>query len=314
MNTRLRKILREFLYRGLKGATEVSGLLPHGRIKTPILVYHRVCPLRYSKAFTYANVYPEDFDKQMAFLSRNFEIITVTEFLERAARGGLVGDEVSVTFDDGFRDNYIYALPVLEKYGVKATFFLATAAIGTERVFPWMALDDGAKRDMAGHQERWLPLSWDEVREMRDKGMEFGTHTHTHTCALSRMTDDEAQRELSECTRKFTEELGIAPLVFSYPHGTMRDYNSTHIKMLRSLGYRAALTTNIGRNAPDQDPFHLKRLIVYEEDSLREVKKKVRGAYDVVESMQRVWLRLAGSVPVKEQMEGGPEKRAAQRH
>ncbi len=313
MNKRLRKILRPLLYKGLKVATEVSNLLPKACGRTPVLLYHRVCPLRYRKAFSYANVYPEDFDKQMAFLSHGFETLTVTGFLDRAAHGELTGREVCVTFDDGFRDNYIYALPILEKYGVKATFFLATASIGTESPFPWMALDDGARSDMAENINRWLPLSWNEVREMRDKGMEFGTHTHTHTRALSRMSGDEAWKELRDCTKKFTEELGSPPEVFSYPHGTSKDFNATHVEMLKSLNYHAALTTNIGRNALDEDLFYMKRLIVYEEDSLREVKKKVQGAYDIVEGMQRLWLSLAGSVPMKEQMEGN-SKRAIERH
>jgi len=314
MNKRLRKVLRELLYNGLKGVTELSYLLPKGRGNTPALVYHRVAPLRYRKAFSYANVFPENFDKQMAFLSDNFKTLTVSSFLDRARQGKISGDEVCVTFDDGFRDNYIYALPILKKYGVKATFFLATAAIGTERVFPWMAIDEGAKRDMAENLNRWLPLSWDEVREMREEGMEFGTHTHTHSRSLSRMSDEEAWKELRESTRLFADKLGFPPEVFSYPHGTSKDYNSAHVNMLKSLNYRGALATNIGRNALDQDLFHLKRLIVYEEDSLREVKKKVYGAYDVVEGMQRIWLRFAGSVPVTEQMEGGSHKKAAERH
>ncbi len=283
----------------LRAVTDISSLFPNGDRKVPILVYHRVCPLYYKKEIIYANVYPEEFNEQMIYLKNHFEVITVSEYLERISYNNLTGKEICVTFDDGFKDNYLYAFPILKKYGLRATFFLTTGYIGSGTLFAWMPLDKGGWEDFAHNPERWLPLSWEEVKEMMEWGMEFGTHTHTHPNSLSKMTKSEGEWEIEESTKLFTEKTGINPKFFSYPHGTFKDYSPFHIKVLKAFKYRGALTTNIGRNDRSQNPYELKRIIVYETDSLREFKKKVTGAYDIAESFQKLWLIVAGSKPYR---------------
>lgn len=299
MNLFLRSKLRPVLYSALKLVTDLSYLFSNNDKKVPIFVYHRVCPLYYKKELSYANVYPEEFDKQMMYLKNNFEVITISEYLSRINSSSLKGNEAIITFDDGFKDNFIYAFPILEKYGLKAVFFLTTKYIGTNALFPWMFLDKGAKKDIVNNIERWLPLSWKEVKKMIEYGMEFGTHTHTHKDSLSKMTLDEAKKEIEESTKTFKEQTGISPELFSYPHGTFKDYNPAHIELLKSYNYKAAVTTNTGRNSSIQAPYELKRIIIYEEDSLWEFKKKVHGAYDIAETLQKAWLSIAGSEPCK---------------
>jgi peptidoglycan/xylan/chitin deacetylase (PgdA/CDA1 family) len=130
-------------------------------------------------------------------------------------------------------------------------------------------------------------------------GMEFGTHTHTHKDSLSKMTKSEVEWEIKESTECFRENTGIDPKFISYPHGTFKDYNPFDIKTIKKFNYSGALTTNIGRNDQSQNPYELKRIIVYEADSLREFKKKVVGAYDIVETFQKFWLSIAGSKPYR---------------
>jgi peptidoglycan/xylan/chitin deacetylase (PgdA/CDA1 family) len=294
MNPRLRKTLRNVAHGMVRGLTSLTAPFLGGRGKVPILAYHRVCPLRYRKDMVYANVYPAEFERQMAYVKGRFDAITLTEYVRRAAAGAITGDELCITFDDGFRDNYLYALPILRTYRLTATFFLVTRYIGAPHLFPWMKIDDNGKRDAAAHPSRWLPLTWDEVREMMDYGMEFGTHTHTHRASLSRMTQEEAEREIRDCTACYREHIGTDPHLFSFPHGTTRDFDESHIRILTAEGYRAAVTTSAGRNEPEQELFRLKRLIVYENDTLREFRKKVHGAYDVTGSLQQLWLRVVG--------------------
>lgn len=299
MNQAIRNKFRPILYFILKMVTDMAYIFPDKRRNIPILVYHRVCPLYYKKELPYANVYPEEFDKQMMYLKNNFEVITILEYLQRLNNNMVRGSEVIITFDDGFKDNFIYAFPILKKHGLMATFFLTTKYIGTNALFPWMFLDKGAKDDMQTNLERWLPLSWEEVKEMMEYGMEFGTHTHTHKDSLSKMTLYEAKKEIEESTKTFKDKTGIVPEFFSYPHGTFKDYNATHIELLKLYNYKAAVTTNAGRNTPFQDSYELKRIIIYEEDSLWEFKKKVHGAYDIAETLQKAWLHIAGSEPYK---------------
>jgi peptidoglycan/xylan/chitin deacetylase (PgdA/CDA1 family) len=258
-------------------------------------VYHRVCPLYFKKQIPYANVYPEEFERQIDYLRSNYQAITLAEFLRRSNMKEIKGDEVCITFDDGFRDNYLYAFPILKRYEVPASFFLVTKYIGTGKLFPWVHLDNGGESHFRMQPEGWLPLTWDDVGEMAHSGMEFGTHTHTHRDSLTKMPEDEAPLEIRTCTELFKEKMGYTPTFFCFPHGTRRDYNLTHVNMLRSLGYLGGLTTNIGRNGLSQDPYELKRLIIYEEDPLWEFKKKVHGAYDFVGTLQKGWLSFAGA-------------------
>jgi peptidoglycan/xylan/chitin deacetylase (PgdA/CDA1 family) len=295
MNPLVRKYLRSLFYHSLKQATNLRALFPGSSMRVPILVYHRVCPLHFTKQIPYANVYPDEFEKQIDYLRTNYQVITLGEYFRRVGSNQLHGDEVCVTFDDGFRDNYLYAFPILKHYGVAASFFLVTKYIGSVDLFPWVCLDEGGKADFEANRGSWLSMSWDEVGEMAASGMEFGTHSHTHRTSLSQMTEEEAANEIRNCTELFKERTGQTPAFFCFPHGTRRDYNRAHVNLLKSMGYKGALTTNIGRNLHSQDPYELNRLIIYEEDSFGEFKKKVRGAYDFVSTLQKGWLRVAGA-------------------
>lgn len=297
MNSEFRTKIRTISHCFLRLITNILYFFPKNDRKIPIFAYHRVCPLYHKKEIQYFNVYPEEFDKQMGHLKDHFEVITVSSYLQKLKTSNISGNEVCITFDDGFKDNYIYAYPILKKHGLKASFFLTTKYIGGNTIFPWVQLDNGAKEDIKIHRERWLPLSWEEVREMIEYGMEFGTHTHTHKGSLSGMDIKDAEGEIAESSEMLKEKTGIYPEIFSYPHGTFKDYNTNHVELLKKYKYKIALTTNTGRNSRMQNPYELKRIIVYEEDSLWEFKKKVNGAHDIAEDLQKLWLNVAGSKP-----------------
>lgn len=74
------------------------------------------------------------FAKQMEYLASHFSVCSLTEAVERLRTNDIPDNVVVVTFDDGYRDNYLYAFPILKEYSVPATIFLATAAIGSGRV------------------------------------------------------------------------------------------------------------------------------------------------------------------------------------
>jgi peptidoglycan/xylan/chitin deacetylase (PgdA/CDA1 family) len=80
--------------------------------------------------FSIETVRLSDFEKQIQFLSKIFRMITISQLLEEINSDTLQPNTICVTFDDGYRDNYLYAYPILKKYEVPATIFLATGAIG----------------------------------------------------------------------------------------------------------------------------------------------------------------------------------------
>lgn len=95
-----------------------------GRRTLSILIYHRVLPIP-DPLFPH-EVTTLDFDRQIQALAATFQILPLAEAVERLCRGSLPARAACVTFDDGYRDNLEVALPILKKYGVPATVFVAT--------------------------------------------------------------------------------------------------------------------------------------------------------------------------------------------
>jgi peptidoglycan/xylan/chitin deacetylase (PgdA/CDA1 family) len=93
-----------------------------------ILAYHKVSPDPHP---FFEPVHPDVFEKQIEFLSRYYRVMPLLELVERSGMGEVPTGAVAITFDDGYRDNYEYAFPVLKKYGVGATIFVSTGAIET---------------------------------------------------------------------------------------------------------------------------------------------------------------------------------------
>lgn len=103
-----------------------------------VLMYHRVLPSRTSApCFVQPGMYvsSETFERHVAYLTAHFRVVFLEELMERMLAGKEIGRLCAITFDDGWRDNYTYAFPILARYGVPATVFLATGFVGTDRMF-----------------------------------------------------------------------------------------------------------------------------------------------------------------------------------
>ena len=94
------------------------------RGKLVVLAYHRVLPV--ADPMLPGAIDAHGFERHMALLAHEFNVLPLTEASERLARGALPARAVSVTFDDGYADNEEVALPILERFGLCATFFVAT--------------------------------------------------------------------------------------------------------------------------------------------------------------------------------------------
>src|SRR5437016_5510136 len=93
-----------------------------------ILAYHKVSPDPHP---FFEPVHPDVFEKQIEFLGRYYRVMPLLELVERSGKGDVPAGAVAITFDDGYRDNYEYAFPILKKYRVGATIFVSTGAIET---------------------------------------------------------------------------------------------------------------------------------------------------------------------------------------
>ena len=104
-----------------------------------VLMYHRVLPSeerRQSGSHPAIMVDPQTFDRQMGVLKRRFNVLSLEEFADRIERKvAFESSSCLITFDDGWKDNVIYALPILEKHELSALVFLPVNYIGQKRLF-----------------------------------------------------------------------------------------------------------------------------------------------------------------------------------
>jgi peptidoglycan/xylan/chitin deacetylase (PgdA/CDA1 family) len=106
--------------------------------KTFILMYHRILdPVDLHKRYVQPGMFAStaSFEKQIAFLKCRFEVILLEDLVGKILNGEDLSRLCAITFDDGWRDNYTDAFPVLMKYRLPATIFLATGFVGTDRMF-----------------------------------------------------------------------------------------------------------------------------------------------------------------------------------
>ena len=104
-----------------------------------ILMYHQVCD-RKSDPWELA-VHPDHFHAQLDYLKKNFNVVPMAELADGITRHTLKRT-VAITFDDGFKDNYTNAAPLLDYHNLPATFYVATTAMKQEHVYWWDALQD----------------------------------------------------------------------------------------------------------------------------------------------------------------------------
>ena len=110
--------------------------------KLPVLRYHSVAELE-DRADLYLaeslTLSPASFERQVRFLSRHFSIIPLADLVTRLRQGkGPYRNAIAITFDDGYRDNYLRAFPILKKYKAPATFYLTTGCIENQHIL-WTA-------------------------------------------------------------------------------------------------------------------------------------------------------------------------------
>ena len=233
--------------------------------------------------------------------------------------GADIGGGFLITFDDGFRNNHTYAMPVLRRYGVEGCFFITTGLIGTRkllwveevtrmlhhtrrsevrvtldqpRTFP---LGTEAEREVAAttirtfmkqmtpeplqtavgemkaqlddvsleiderDADRYLMMTWDEVRDMLANGQAIGSHTHTHPM-LSMLPIERSAFELSHSKALIEKETGRPCETLSYPNGRPEDFAATQLDQLAELGYKVAFTQIPGFNDGTTHRYRLNRV------------------------------------------------------
>jgi peptidoglycan/xylan/chitin deacetylase (PgdA/CDA1 family) len=215
---------------------------PDGSVRTahvPVLMYHYL-----SAPPADADIYRRDLsvtpDRFVAHLDAmqqaGYTPISLYTLLDYLTLGTSLPERpVVLTFDDGYRDNYTNAYPILRERGLTATFFIVTDFI---------------------YDERPEYLTWDMVREMYIGGMSIEAHGRNHVSLANKDSDYLIWQALGSY-ESIEVEIGVRPRFISYPAG---EYDPLTIDIFRSANYWAGFTTKQGATHRSDDLFQMRRI------------------------------------------------------
>ena len=225
-----------------------------------VLCYHAVSPTWPAVLSTT----PERFAAQLEHLAgRGYEGVTLTDAVggasaPRSAR------RVAVTFDDAYRSVATLAKPVLDRLGWPATVFVPTDFPSRQGPMAWPGIDEW----LGGpHEHELHPLTWEELRALRDAGWELGSHTCSHP-HLTQLGEDDLRRELAASREACERELGACDAI-AYPYG---DVDARVVAATREAGYRAGAALPPRPHRPRA--LEWPRVGVYYADDLRRFRIK----------------------------------------
>lgn len=209
-----------------------------GQFFVPILMYHhiRVNPRPQDPVWVNLNVTSEQLDQQLNYLAtHNYHVITLDDLYSAINNGiALPQNPIVLSFDDGYRNFFDNAYPILKKYNMKAIEFVITGVEGTNSY-----------------------LSWDQIKEMDKSGLiEFGAHTQHHP-NLPDLSQTSINQEITQSKADLENQLGKPTKWFAYPYGS---YNNYILSEVQKAGYLGAVSTIYGGVQSKNNLYLLQRI------------------------------------------------------
>jgi peptidoglycan/xylan/chitin deacetylase (PgdA/CDA1 family) len=239
--------------------TPTPGPTPIGQgfsLDVPILMYHYISvpPPEADEIRLDLSVTPAQFEAQLAYLRQaGYETISMRQLTYALSQQApLPPKPIIITFDDGYRDNYENAFPLLRKYGYTGVFFIFNHPIDT------------------GNADY---LTWEMVIEMHKAGMEFGSHSYRHWNLWGRDVDFLVY-EIVGSKEAIEQRIGEPVRFFAYPFGY---YDDLTIRVLESAHFWSAVTTELGIEQSFDNRFEMPRIRMHGYDTVDDLAKKLRA-------------------------------------
>lgn len=259
-----RRILLAFL---LSALTITSVVAEANEPTATILCYHVV----ESPSDTKFTLSRATYRQQMEYLaSAGYNVIPLAHLSEYIAgkRKSIPQNAVVVTIDDGWKCTYTHIYPEMQRLRMPFTVFVYPKFIG----------------------QSGYALSWKQVREMSDAGVDIQSHSYSHPFLTQRrhrsFGDDYysewLSRELKESKTAIEKKTGKPVRFLAYPYG---DYDARVVDAAAKSGYEAAVTAEFGTVRRKSDPFRLRRVVIESKMSFAEFRKYMGNAPVKLESM-----------------------------
>ncbi|WP_405738664.1 polysaccharide deacetylase family protein [Anaerovibrio slackiae] len=199
-----------------------------------VLNYHKVVDEHMSLSVPLA-----DFEQHMKWLKEyGYTSITPEELYEFIVNGSELPEKpVLITFDDGYKDNYTNAYPIMKKYGFKGTIFVVTGFLGVYGNY----------------------MTWEQAKELADNGFSIESHTYSHK-SMTEASDEEISKELTKSRDTIKNKLGIEADFMAYPTGT---YNLHIAELVQKAGYKGAFTIKYDNVSRESNVYALERVPIF---------------------------------------------------
>ncbi len=224
----------------------------------PILMYHHIGDPSV-KPLVLNDVSVPAFDHQMQYLEDNqYHVISTVELVEGLKQKiKFPRKTVVIQFDDGYENNYTNAFPILKKHGFPVMVFVVSDFIGTPGF-----------------------LTWSQIKEMEASQFLIGSHTRHHKY-LPKLSEFEQYDEIVGSKKILEDNLKHPIEYFAYPTGGFTPYAK---EVVAKAGYKAAMTTNRGKDKSNHDLFEIKRIRIKNTDKDYVFSLKVSGFYNLYRS------------------------------
>ncbi|MBI5236465.1 MAG: polysaccharide deacetylase family protein [Deltaproteobacteria bacterium] len=249
----------------------------------PIFMYHHVN----TNAGDMITITPEAFERSLKFIKEaGYKTLSLDEVVAfmRGEREVCPGS-IAITFDDAYLDNYVFAWPLLQKYGVKATIFAVTSWLAASQAASSAekraAIDESGGNPLrhrqaiksieAGEVHKAI-MNWDMAREMEASGLvRFYSHTAAHALC-DELNDVALAKELVSSKAAIEAEFGHDCPYLCWPKGLFSD---NAVGAAKKAGYKAIFTTRHGVVRQGADVFAINRIAVRDRPRWLESRLKV---------------------------------------
>jgi peptidoglycan/xylan/chitin deacetylase (PgdA/CDA1 family) len=211
-----------------------------------VLFYHRVA----DECFNAWTISKRGFARQIHWLRRHFDILTLAEAQRRISTGRNDRPAACITFDDGYADNHRFAVPLLLRYEIPFTYFVSTNHVLGGESFP---------HDVTAG--RPLPVNTlAHLRQMAAAGVEIGAHTRSHADLGKQLSPKVMFDEIVGSKRELEAAIGRDVRYFAFPYGQHENLSNAAFRIAFEAGFAGVCSAYGGYNFPGDDAFHLRRV------------------------------------------------------
>ncbi|MCX7049966.1 MAG: polysaccharide deacetylase family protein [Candidatus Sumerlaeota bacterium] len=227
--------------------------------------------------------FADQFEKQLRYYSKHYRPIDKQEldaFLEHrplpSRRTGII-----LTFDDGLRDNFEVAAPLLEKYGFQGWFFVPTGFVNCRPELQEEYAKSASIHNFSSYPDKRISMSGEELRQLTVRHV-VGCHSASHRLLSSDLTPGDLEAEI--CTAKSELECILQKEVdsFCWVGGEERSYSAAAANLIRKCGYRYAFMTNSSLVHPGTSLLQIQRTNIEASWPVEVVEFQLSGIVDLL--------------------------------